>query len=286
MLRSMTAFGRSAQTSLHGEIQCELRSVNHRYLDISIRVPESLRDMESGIRDMLTSALARGKVEALVRVTESVDVSGKVIVDEAFLLELTKAASRVSSLTDTSCVIDAVNLLQWPGVVTVGRNTVLTTDILPVVRQAVDDLLATREREGRQIAALLVARNEQIRNLVVLMRSHRPQVLRRQRERLLDKLELLASDVDEGRLEQELVYAAQRLDIDEELDRLDAHAEELLLVLHRDEPVGRRLDFLMQEFNREANTISAKSLDRKTTALAVDMKVLIEQMREQVQNVE
>lgn len=288
MLRSMTAFGRASLDTGDGEIQCEIRSVNHRYLDVGVRLPETLRSAEAAIRERLGKAVGRGKVDVSLKTSERQAGKQTVSINDVLLEELTAAASRVEGMTQASCVIDSVRLLQWPGVIQmedVGGEVPLQ-DALHVFELALSDFLATREREGQQLANLLSQRNDQLISLLQQLREQRPAVLSLQRERLQSRIADLQVDHDEARLEQELVYAAQRLDIDEEIDRLAAHTVELGHVLERDEPVGRRLDFLMQEFNRETNTISSKSSDRQTTALAVDMKVLIEQMREQVQNIE
>ncbi|WP_430881470.1 YicC/YloC family endoribonuclease [Granulosicoccus sp. 3-233] len=284
----MTAFGRSSLKTDNGELLCEIRSVNHRYLDVGLRLPENLRSAEAHIRERLAKAVGRGKVEVFLKPGERQSGGGTLAVNETLLQELTEAAGRVEAMTRSQCVIDAVRLLQWPGVISVSDagDEVGSQAVRQVFELALVDFLGTREREGQQLGALLRQRNNQLAALVQQLREHRPGVLAQQREKLRARITALQTDHDEARLEQELVYAAQRLDIDEELDRLVAHTVELEAVLQRDEPVGRRLDFLMQEFNREANTISSKSADQQTTALAVDMKVLIEQMREQVQNVE
>lgn len=288
MLRSMTAFGRSTVAIDGGELLCEIRSVNHRYLDISIRLPDPLRAAESAIRDRLSGFLHRGKVEVTLKFNEAAASASAVSINAALLAELARAAGQVESLTSAACVVDSVSLLQWPGVLAVGPqlSEARENDAQTAVALALEDFMATREREGQQMAVLLSAKNARILELLGDLRKQRPLVLERQRDRLQSRLAQLAVEHDEARLEQELVHAAQRLDIDEELDRLDAHVGELNLALQREDPVGRRLDFLMQEFNRETNTISSKSSDKDTTAMAVDLKVLIEQMREQVQNVE
>ena len=287
MLHSMTAYGRSAQTTGSSGVQCEIRSVNHRYLDISIRLPDTLGGAESVIRERLAASLHRGKVEAIFRDEQNPSSAGLLTVNDALLLELAEAAGKVAALTKAACVVDSVALLKWPGVLVSGElQSVQVQQIDTAFDQALQDFLATREREGEQIAALLVQRSNALSAIVAQLREQRPVVLERQRERLVRRLSTLHIEHDGARLEQELVYAAQRLDIYEELDRLDVHTTELGLVLQRSEPVGRCLDFLMQEFSSEANTVSSKSSDARTTALAVEMKVLIEQMREQIQNVE
>ena len=288
MLRSMTAFGRSSSGSDNDLFVCELRSVNHRYLDISIRLPDSLRSLEAVIRERLSARLQRGKVEVAIRQSESATQASAVALNEPLLEQLAQAADRVSELTGSAKTLDTLSLLQWPGVMALDHQSrdALAVSAMAAFEHALDDFIESREREGLHIAALLDGKAQAIAEITQVVRAARPDVVTRQREKLMSKLSSLEVDYDTARLEQELVYAAQRLDVDEELDRLDAHIIELKNVLKRDEPVGRRLDFLMQEFNREANTLSSKSNDSVTTAASVDMKVLIEQMREQVQNVE
>lgn len=288
MLRSMTAYGRSSSISDNEGFVCELRSVNHRYLDVSVRLPESLRSQEAVVRERLSARLQRGKVEVVIKQSEFAPQASLIALDEPLLKQLAQAASRVSELTGSAQLADPLSLLQWPGVMVTDRQSgdAMAESALIAFEFALDDFIETREREGVHIATLLDNKAQSISELVRRIRDARPDVVARQREKLLIKLDALETDYDTARLEQELVYAAQRLDIDEELDRLDAHVTEVKKVLQRDEAVGRRLDFLMQEFNREANTLSSKSNDSVTTAASVDMKVLIEQMREQVQNVE
>lgn len=288
MLLSMTAYGRASAETAYGSVTCEIRSVNHRFLDISLRMPDELRTLETRMRERLTKTLKRGKVEIGLKWSDTGSGQQGLSINEALLSELGAAASRVRGMTDTDCVIDAVRLLQWPGVVQISSDHEKDrcTTALQVFEQALKDFVATRRREGDQLAAMLEQRNRQLQEIIARLREHRPSVMARQREKMQARLDSLGIDADPLRLEQELVHAAQRLDIDEELDRLDAHCVELRQVLERNEPVGRRLDFLMQEFNRETNTIGSKSADQQTTAMSVDMKVLIEQMREQIQNIE
>lgn len=288
MLRSMTAFGRFESESEFGVLAWELRSVNHRYLDVSIRLPEELRSLEAEVRKRLGNAVHRGKVEASLRLlTTSRDAPG-LHVNEALLSEVATAATAAARLTEVDTAIDPLRLLQWPGVLTQKEGSVeaLATAALSAFDTALSDFVATREREGELTAALLTDRIQKISEHVVAVRELRPTVVARQKERLLAKLGEIDIEHDAGRVEQELVYVAQRLDIDEELDRLENHIAEMAKVLKRQEPVGRRLDFLMQEFNREANTLGSKANDSDTTGASVDIKVLIEQMREQIQNIE
>ena len=288
MLRSMTAYGRSSLKLESYELVCELRAVNHRYLDISIRLPDSVRSLEPAIREKIASVLHRGKIDVSVSHKQISSENQRYEINEVLLAQLTEAAIKVSTLTGAQASIDPLRFLQWPGVLQTidSSEKALTGDALNCFAQALADFVATREREGTQISEVLIAKNLLVQGLVSDIRKLRPKVLERQREKWETKLSQLSATRDESRMEQELVYAAQRLDVDEELDRLDGHATELAKALTRSEPVGRRLDFLMQEFNREANTLGAKSADSVTTNVTVDMKVLIEQMREQVQNIE
>jgi uncharacterized protein (TIGR00255 family) len=288
MLRSMTAYGRSSLNTASGEFVCELRSVNHRYLDVSVRLPESFRSLEPGIRDSVTKALQRGKVDVSLRHTQSSATNQSFTVNENLLAQLTSAADKVKSLSGSSGNIDPLRLMQWPGVLTTSADSqeLLAQDALSVFELALKDLIATRAREGSHISELLQDKLGKLQAIVSEIRSLGFNVLKKQREKLDAKLAQMNIDCDRSRLEQELVFAAQRLDIEEELDRLQAHCSELLKVLNRTDPVGRRLDFLMQEFNREANTVNSKSGDMRTTRAALEIKVLVEQMREQVQNVE
>ena len=288
MLRSMTAFGRFESESEFGVLAWELRSVNHRYLDVSIRLPDELRTIESELRKRLANAVNRGKVEASLRLLATSQDAPALHDNDALLKTVASAANAAAKLAEGSTVIDPLRLLQWPGVLTQKEGSVeaLAAAALLAFDSALSDFVATREREGELTSSLLTERLEKITEQVVHVRQLRPAVVARQKERLQAKLAELDTEHDAGRVEQELVYLAQRLDIDEELDRLENHIVEMGKVLKRQEPVGRRLDFLMQEFNREANTLGSKANDSDTTGASVEIKVLIEQMREQIQNIE
>lgn len=292
MLRSMTAYGRHSVSTEVGVLNWELRSVNSRYLETTIRLPEDLRELEAEIRDTVSKRLSRGKIEIGLRRqnaqnTQNANTS-KLLLNEALLAELNRALQQVQQAVPNAAKPDPLELLQWPGVLKPAEqdNAALHKNLLASLGDALDDFVATREREGEATAGMLRTRVDGIRTCVEQLRVHRPDVVERQRSKLQAKLAELDIPADPQRLEQELVYVAQRLDIDEELDRLTHHLTEIETVLQRDDPVGRRLDFLMQELNREANTLGSKSSDVDTTGASVDIKVLIEQMREQVQNLE
>ncbi len=288
MLKSMTAFSRQEAVSSFGTAVWEIRSVNHRFLDVSIRLPEELRSIESQVRERLNAKLSRGKVDVSLRFKAAGNVSGQIVVNEVLARQVTDAAQSVQGMLGESHALSAMEVLRWPGVVSQAEADLgpLQQEVLVLLAATIEDYLATRGREGSKTADMLTERCDGIEQIVAEVKVLRPLALERQRAKLIGRIEELKVDHDNNRLEQELLYVAQRLDVDEELDRLTAHLSELRDILKRDEPVGRRLDFLVQEFNREANTLGSKSADAQTTALAVDLKVLIEQMREQIQNIE
>lgn len=297
MLHSMTAYGRHRLSTAAGEFIWELRSVNNRYLEIFVRLPEEFRALEPNIREVLSKRLSRGKVEVgLKRVDARAQGTAALSVDTEALKHLLDALNQVSKGASAGVTAGAsqvaaptsLALLQYPGVLKAPEVDVkaVNTELLAGLDTAITDFVAARAREGGALHSVFVQRIADIKVCLQSLRQNRAQVVARQKERLQRKLSELEVPVDSHRLEQELVYVAQRLDIDEELDRLDHHLIEVQAVLERKEPVGRRLDFLMQELNREANTVASKSSDIDTTGASVDIKVLIEQMREQVQNVE
>jgi uncharacterized protein (TIGR00255 family) len=288
MIRSMTAFARRAADTEWGQLTWELRSVNHRYLEIATRLPEDLRAIEQVLRERAGKRLKRGKLDCNLRLRGTAAVPGDIELDTGYLDRVLEAARVVAGRIDAPAPLDPLELLRWPGVVQVTQPDVtpLAETALGLFDEALDELIETREREGARIRDLLLERLAAMEPLVEAVRKRLPEVKARIRERLLARLAEVGVEADPGRLEQELVFQAQKLDVDEELDRLSGHIAEVRRVLARSEAVGRRLDFLMQELNREANTLASKSADGETTKAAVDLKVLIEQMREQVQNVE
>ncbi|KAB7624421.1 YicC/YloC family endoribonuclease [Alkalilimnicola sp. S0819] len=288
MVRSMTAFERRERQGEWGRISWELRSINHRYLDIYPRLPEELRTLEPALRERVGRKLARGKVECSLRYRPAVGVSADVQLNWSYAEQLLAACEALSEKASGAAPVSPVELLRFPGVLKEPE-----ADLEPVVQAALalldetlDGFIANREREGERLGELIAERAQRIAELVVEVRGRRVEVNARVREKLLAKLGELDTQADSARFEQELIYLLQRLDVDEELDRLETHVAELRRALARREPIGRRLDFLMQELNRESNTLGSKSADTETTQAAVEMKVLIEQMREQIQNIE
>jgi len=288
MIRSMTGFARRERQGPWGTLTCELRSVNHRYLELSLRLPEDLRGLESEARQLLSANLRRGKVDAGMYLRGGPATAAALEINQPLLEQLVARAGEVRAAAGGGGQIDPLDLLRWPGVI---RD--VERDVTPIAAAAMEllgetaaDLNEARAREGARIRDMLVQRCESLRDSVATVRARLPEVAARIRARVIERVAQLGTPVDAERLEQEVTLLAYKMDVEEELDRLGSHITETLQVLDSKEPAGRRLDFLMQEFNREANTLSSKSQDTGTTRAAVDMKVLIEQMREQVQNVE
>ena len=291
MVQSMTAFTRQQLDRDYGSLAWEIRSVNHRYLEASVRVPESFRALENTVRDALRKQLNRGKVECQLRFqTEAADGApvSKISVDKELVKQLIEAGDVIGSLASDAATLSTAELLRWPGVIGTAEldKKALEQDALELFAVALKDLIATREREGAELSEFIGQRIDAIRAIVADVRLMMPDILAKQRENLLAKIAEIDIDIDPTRLEQEVALLAQKADIAEELDRLGAHVNEVERVLRSDDQMGRRLDFLMQELNREANTLSSKSIVVETTRSAVDLKVLIEQMREQIQNIE
>jgi uncharacterized protein (TIGR00255 family) len=285
-IRSMTAYAAGERTTPWGTLACEMRAVNHRFLEIGARLPEELRALEPALRERIGARVSRGKVDLAVRL-RAADGAGTLQVNEALLAELGAIARRVEGdfprlNTEFTALLSFPGLLQSGG----GDPEALQAAALGLLDEVVADFIAAREREGAQLVAAIRERIDGIAGQAAQARELMPLIRAGQRAKLEARLADLAQPADPGRLEQELVLWLQKLDVDEELDRLQSHVVEARRILEQGEPVGRRLDFLLQEFNREANTLGSKSVDARTTAIAVELKVLIDQIREQVQNIE
>jgi uncharacterized protein (TIGR00255 family) len=289
MTHSMTAFARCESRDALGELIWEIRSVNHRYLEPGVRLPDELRMMETAVRELLGGRLSRGKLDCTLRYRPGAAGQPAIQVNQPVVDGLIAAADDISTRLQTTLQpLGLIDVLQWPGVVEQTRPdmTPLIRQAMALLEQTLDELLDNRQREGARLAQLIVQRCQAMREQVQQVRQLMPQVLQGLRQRLRERMDEIAAELDPARLEQEMVMLTQRLDVDEEMDRLLTHLDEVEAVTGRDEPVGRRLDFLMQELNREANTLGSKSSDVQVTQCSVEMKVLIEQMREQVQNIE
>lgn len=289
MIRSMTAFSRREGQGEWGSLQLELRSVNHRYLEVTPRLPEELRALEPKLRERIGQRLGRGKVDCNVRYQPpETSASGELAVNMDLVKQLAHASREVDGIIYNPAPVNSLDVLRWPGVLESPGvdEEQLHGALLGVLDEALEELNENRAREGEKLKAIILQRCDGIEGVVAEVRERLPQVLEAARRRLHDRLAELKQELDQERLEQEMVVLAQKLDVDEEMDRLATHVEEVRRVLESDEPVGRRLDFLMQELNREANTLGSKSADSETTRASVELKVLIEQMREQIQNIE
>jgi uncharacterized protein (TIGR00255 family) len=288
MLQSMTAFGRSQGEGEWGSAIWELRSFNHRYLEISFRLPEILRELEPHIREILHQSLQRGKIECSLRFQPGVKLGALISLNNHLLQQLIQMVTSVSHELPQLAQVNVMDLLTWNGIVIEEpiQLDIIREPLLTLFKQAVADLLAGREREGITLYRTIYARIHSITQHAQAIKQRLPGLLDRQREKIFMRLEEAKVQLDPLRLEQEMVYFAQKIDISEELDRLQSHVAEVKRTLEKREIAGRRLDFMMQELNREANTLAAKSVDADVTHAAVAVKVLIEQIREQVQNVE
>jgi uncharacterized protein (TIGR00255 family) len=288
----MTAFARVQESNEAGSIIWELRSVNHRYLEPGIKLPDDFRQLEPEVRKLLAKYLTRGKVDLGLRYKLEQVQQGGINLNQELVRNLREVEQQVLNIVHEGSKLSVADILGWPGVITdVERDfAALNKLALSSLESALRQLQQGRETEGKALDEMIRSRCAKIAEIVTELRTHRPAMMTALREKweasLDEKLKQWRETASENRLEQELVMLAQKLDVAEELDRLDTHVAEVLNVLDRDEAVGRRLDFLMQELNREANTLGSKSHDSLTTQLAVDLKVLIEQMREQVQNIE
>ncbi|MFZ5724264.1 MAG: YicC/YloC family endoribonuclease [Pseudomonadota bacterium] len=296
MIRSMTAFSRREEhvpgaaedSTQQVTLGWELRSVNHRYLEPGLRLPDALRDLEPAVREALRKRLSRGKIECTLRLG-GIESGGAVFaVNEPALASVMQAVNRVAQLAKQPVAIDPVDVLRWPGVTAAQEidSEALSRRAWTLFEKTLDDFIAAREREGVELAALINQRLDAIGRETERVRAALPQIIEAQRQKLRTRVEEVVTSPDRDRLEQEIAILAGRIDVAEELDRLATHINEVRRCLREGGSVGRKLDFLMQELNREANTLGSKSINADTTQASVEIKVLIEQMREQVQNIE
>ncbi|MBD8525009.1 YicC/YloC family endoribonuclease [Pseudomarimonas arenosa] len=286
MIRSMTAYGMAEAQLPFGWLSIELRAVNHRYLDLSLRVAEECRALEPLLREQIAAKVQRGKLDCTLRFRESAE-GGEFSINRTALDRLADLAKQCEQRF-ARLQVDFAELLKLPGVLERGGidAEALQAAVAEVLQRALTSFAEAREREGEKLAELMRERLDGIEQWISQLRQWLPEIRHALELRMRGKLEELKVAVDPARIEQELVLQVQKIDVDEELDRLQVHVEEARRVLKLREPIGRRLDFLMQEFNREANTLGSKSVDSRTTQASVELKVLIEQLREQVQNIE
>lgn len=285
-IRSMTAYASGERITPWGTLGCELRAVNHRFLELGTRLPEELRALEPALREKVGSRLSRGKVDLALRLRPA-EGTVSLQLDDALVDRLGELAAMLRHRFP-EMRIGFVELLQFPGVMQsrAADPAELQAEALALLDAVLDEFVAAREREGGKLVAAILERVDGIERIAGEVRTLVPLIREGQRAKLEARLADLAQSADPARVEQELVLSLQKLDVDEELDRLASHVDEIRRVFRQKQPVGRRLDFLLQEFNREANTLGSKSVDARTSNAAVELKVLIDQIREQVQNIE
>ncbi len=286
MIRSMTAYAGGERVTPWGTLGCELRSVNHRFLEVGVRLPEELRALEPQLRERVAGRISRGKLDLVMRL-RSPEAATSLQVNDALVKQLGTLASRLHG-SFPNLRVEFTELLQYPGVLR-GEATdtaALQAEALALLDEVITGFVQAREREGDKLAAAISERVDSIERIAGDVRELIPLIREGQRAKLAARLADLPHPMDPGRAEQELVLWLQKLDVDEELDRLGSHIVEIRRILRQREPVGRRLDFLLQEFNRESNTMGSKSVDSRTSNASVELKVLIDQIREQVQNIE
>ncbi|MCG9748230.1 YicC/YloC family endoribonuclease [Shewanella sp. Isolate8] len=287
MIQSMTAYARIEHKAQWGTASWEIRSVNQRYLETYLRLPEQLRSLEPVLRDRLRKRLNRGKIEVNLRYDLGEEKNNELQLNQALASQIIQAANWVKQEAGQG-EINIVDVLRWPGVMSGSEQDMdaIGKELLSAFDSAVDQFIEARGREGDAIKTMLETRLQAIEEQVAIVRQHMPTVMQWQRDKLTNRLAEIQGELDPARLEQEMVLLAQKMDVAEEMDRLDAHVAETRRILKKGGAQGRRLDFMMQEFNRESNTLASKSISSEVTAAAVELKVLIEQMREQIQNVE
>lgn len=288
MIASMTGYGRSATQQEWGQAIWELRSVNHRYLDLSFKMPDNFREWEQEWRSLANNYIHRGKVECHLTFIPSEQSAPILQLNTSLVQALLKASHSLSAYKEITPKIKPMELLRWPDVLIVSRGdtSALKAPLGALLEAALAEISQNRQREGKQLQHFLRIKLTQVLEQVTMIKERLPLCIKLQKEKLLQKLNDLQTSFEEARLEQEMLYFVQRIDVEEEVERLATHTKEVEHTLNGKGAVGRRLDFLMQEMNREANTVGAKAQDKEITKAAISLKVMIEQMREQIQNVE
>ncbi len=287
MIHSMTAFARQENHGDWGNAVWELRSVNHRYLELSFRLPEILTHLEPHLREQLKSQLHRGKVEVILHYQPSAKL-GKIAVNRDLAVQIAHAHDEIAQLINVKNTIDPIHILRWPDVLqtTVTNLSQAEKALLEAFNQALNELIKQRQREGKSLQEILLQRLQTMQTEISKIKKHLPTIVATQREKLMNRFAEAKINLDPNRLEQEMILYAQKIDVAEELDRLDTHINETQRILQTSGAIGRQLDFLLQELGRETNTLGAKTTTSAITLSVVELKLLIEQMREQTQNIE
>ena len=288
MICSMTGYASASRELASAALSVELRSVNHRYLDLQFRLPEELRALEPGLRELVAAKLNRGKVECRIALNPLPNAAKAAELNPEALKQLRALSEKLRLAWPSVPGLSAADILRWPGMLTVQELSVeeLRADCYEAMQAVMDDFTETRAREGEKLKALLLERVAAMEERIAVVAPRMPQIIAAHEEKLAAKLREAMGVADDERIRQELALFANRVDVDEEISRLTAHLGELKRILAKGGAVGKRLDFLMQELNREANTLGSKSVDVEVTRVSLDLKLLIEQMREQIQNIE
>jgi len=288
MIKSMTAFARQPIEQDWGTGAWEIRSVNSRFLETNFRLPENLRYLEFKLREKLRKSLTRGKVDCNLKLEMSPTAVNQLTIDKNLVGSLLESHQAIQKLADIEQPPNLTRLLYWPGVISKPQvdARVLEQTLLSSLDQAIEQLITMRQREGESITEMIMQRLEGVSQQVDKVRQEMPTIISWQKDKILKRFEEIKLEFETTRIEQEMVMIAQKIDVDEEMDRLETHVAEVSRLIKKGGSIGRRLDFLMQELNREANTLGSKSINAKTTNASVELKVLIEQMREQIQNIE
>ena len=286
MITSMTGYAAATRDLPTASLAAELKSVNGRFLDVQFRLPDELRTVEPALRELIQARVGRGKVECRVAVTPPTGAALRISVNEALLAELAETSKKVRAAVPDASPLSVGEVLHWPGVLGDDRSAALREACVALVQEVLEDFAATRSREGAKLAAMLVERAQRMKSLVASIQPRLPEAIAAYEEKLAARLREVLGGADEERIRQEIALYGVKVDVAEELNRLGAHLEEVHRVVGAGGPVGKRLDFLMQELNREANTLGSKSVSKEISDASLELKLLIEQMREQIQNIE
>ena len=286
MITSMTGYAAATRDLPTASLAAELKSVNGRFLDVQFRLPDELRTVEPALRELIQARVGRGKVECRVAVTPPTGAAPRISVNEALLAELAETSKKVRGAVPDASPLSVGEVLHWPGVLGDDRSAALREACVALVQELLEDFAATRSREGAKLAAMLVERAQRMKSLLASIQPRLPEAIAAYEEKLAARLREVLGGADEERIRQEIALYGVKVDVAEELNRLGAHLEEVHRVVGAGGPVGKRLDFLMQELNREANTLGSKSVSKELSDASLELKLLIEQMREQIQNIE
>ncbi len=286
MIYSMTGYAAATRDLPTASLAAEVKSVNGRFLDVQFRLPEELRAVEPALRELIQARVGRGKVECRVSVTPPTGAAPSISVNEGLLAELAHASKKIRAAVPDAHPLGVGEVLHWPGVLGDDRSATLREACVALVQEVLEDFAATRSREGGKLAAMLTERAERMKSLLASIQPKLPEAIAAYEEKLAARLREVLGGTDEERIRQEIALYGVKADVAEELNRLGAHLDEVHRVVGAGGAVGKRLDFLMQELNREANTLGSKSVSKELSDASLEFKLLIEQMREQIQNIE